>query len=97
MSTWEKNWIKSGMEVCHVDNQEQKMTVIQAVRDSKRDKNGVVTGQRLIGWSCSWFVDSPKGKIFKKGVFHSKMLIPWEVYLEGKNSISNFYRDILGE
>lgn len=95
MEKWDKNWIKTGMEVCHVDNIEQKMEISHAVRQGRFDVNGDSLGSRLIGWSCSWFVEGKDGKkYFKKGLFHSNRLLPYEVVVMGKSAIKKFYEDI---
>ena len=85
----DKNWIKDGMDVAHVDNIFQKMTVEKMVIR----RQGEIF--MVVGFKCHWWeIVANKPSKYQFGVFHSRELVPWDVALEGSTAVNKFREQI---
>lgn len=95
MESYSKNWIKPPCDVAHVDNLNKKMCAEAIVRRDKRCADGSVMSM-VMGVRCSFHVkDRNSGELIPKFIiYNTKSLVPWEVALEGKESITKFLNDV---
>lgn len=87
---YEKRWIKPGLEVAHIDNPSLMMRVEEIKRQSKP---GTEEGRStiIVGVKCNWWDVMPGGgKKYNFGVFHTSLLLPWDVAQAGPVAIKEF-------
>ena len=89
-----KNWIKPGLEVCDIDNREQKMVVVEMVRRSKKGVEGRDMSI-VIGVKCGWWVESRGSKFRRSDIFHTRRLLPWDVVLDGEKAVKKFQSEVI--
>ena len=85
----EKNWIKDGLDVAHIDNIFQKMTVEKMV--TRRNGEAFI----IVGFKCHWWEQIPgKPNKYQFGTFHSRELVPWDTAIEGAKAVEKFRNEI---
>ena len=101
---YKRNWIKPGMQVCHIDNPTFTMRAEEIVRKDRKlppsesFPDGSIASL-VIGIRCSWFEDYKGSSRARYMVYHTNTLIPAEIALEGPEMISKFihrFRNISG-
>jgi hypothetical protein len=84
MSEDKAGYFKEGDMVAHKENLEQRLEVRRIIR--RKSKLTTEEGEResfkvfTLGIECGWWSDT---KTYKKEVFHTKSIIPWDVAQEG--------------
>lgn len=91
MSKFEKNWVHEGDPVAHTTNCHMKMTVRRILFRNKsyedpHDKKKEIRKKILRGIECEWF----EGETFRKEMFHSKSLVPWDIALLGEAAVCEY-------
>jgi hypothetical protein len=86
--------------VAHIENIGQKMvvkeikrrTVFQSTGEADEVLGGFkkVPKNKIDGILVYWFEGSETGKIYKEEKFHSELLVPWNIALQGKDAVNEW-------
>lgn len=82
MSEDKSNYLKEGDMVAHKENLDQKLEVRRIIRQKSKinTDNGEAIKVFTRGIECGWWASQTD---YKKEVFHTKSLVPWDIAQEG--------------